>query len=40
MKIQLTAELVYCFADATQIVGMIEAARSADQDILAETLTI
>ena len=40
MKLQIHAELVYTFAEATQVIACIEASRSADQDILGERLDI
>jgi transglutaminase-like putative cysteine protease len=38
MKLTIRTELVYTFAEATQIIASIEAARSADQDIIEEDL--
>jgi transglutaminase-like putative cysteine protease len=38
MQLQVRAELVYNFKPATQVLAVIEAARSADQTVLAESL--
>lgn len=40
MKLEIDATLTYGFASQTQIIAAIEAARSPDQTILSETLTI
>ncbi len=40
MKLSIKAELVYSFADATQIIANIEASHTSDQSVLSETLDI
>lgn len=40
MKLAIHAELVYAFAESTQVIACIEASRSADQDIVEESLVI
>ena len=40
MKLSIVAELVYTFADATQIIACLEASHTADQTILSESLDV
>ena len=40
MKLAIKAELVYAFAQATQIIANIEASQTNDQAILSESLEI
>jgi transglutaminase-like putative cysteine protease len=40
MKLSIKAELVYNFADATQIIANLEASQTSDQIILSETLEV
>jgi transglutaminase-like putative cysteine protease len=40
MKISVKAELVYSFAEATQVIASIEAAHSDDQSVVSEVLDI
>ncbi len=40
MRLTVSAELQYGFGAPTQVIGLIQAARSADQTILSETLTV
>jgi transglutaminase-like putative cysteine protease len=40
MKISVVAELKYLFEPGTQIIAAVEAAQSADQDILSELLSV
>jgi transglutaminase-like putative cysteine protease len=40
MKLSVKAELIYSFAEATQVIASIEAAETDDQAILSETLDI
>jgi len=40
MRITIQSDLVYDFAEETQVIACIEASRSTDQDILEETLEI
>ncbi len=40
MKLSIKAELVYSFADATQIIANLEASHTSDQVILSESLDI
>ena len=40
MKISVNAELVYSFAEATQVIASIEAAHSKDQSVMSEVLDI
>jgi transglutaminase-like putative cysteine protease len=38
MKLSIAAELVYTFADATQVIACLEASHTADQTVLSESL--
>lgn len=40
MQLRVRAELLYGFQSATQVMASIEAARSADQTVLSESLTV
>ena len=40
MKLSIEAELVYNFAQETQVIANLEASRTSDQIILSETLDI
>ena len=40
MKLSIKAELVYCFAEATQIIANLEASQTSDQTILSESLDV
>ena len=40
MKLSIEAELVYNFADDTQVIANLEASRTSDQVILSESLDI
>src|SRR2546430_422209 len=40
MKLLIKAELVYAFAQATQVIAIIEASHTSDQKILSESLDI
>ena len=40
MKLSIAAELVYTFADATQIIACLEASLTADQTVLSESLDV
>ena len=40
MKLSIEAELIYNFAEATQIIANIEASQTSDQVILSESLDI
>ena len=40
MKLSIEAELVYNFAEETQVVANLEASRTSDQIILSESLDI
>ncbi|HEV7321762.1 MAG TPA: transglutaminase family protein [Ensifer sp.] len=40
MKIRISADLTYRFAEPTQIIGLLEAASSDDQTVVSETLTL
>jgi hypothetical protein len=40
MKLFIKAELVYSFAEATQIIANIEASHTSDQMVLSESLDI
>ncbi|KRE05017.1 transglutaminase [Bosea sp. Root381] len=40
MKVRASAELIYDFAEPTQIIGLIEAALTEDQAIISEALTV
>ncbi|WP_275186025.1 hypothetical protein [Bradyrhizobium sp. CSA112] len=40
MKLSIKAELVYAFAQATQVIAIIEASHTSDQKILSESLDI
>jgi hypothetical protein len=40
MKLSIEAELVYTFANETQVIGNLEASRTSDQIILSEALDI
>jgi hypothetical protein len=40
MKLSIEAELVYNFAEETQVVANLEASRASDQIILSESLDI
>ncbi|HEV7318787.1 MAG TPA: transglutaminase family protein [Ensifer sp.] len=40
MKIQVSADLTYRFPEPTQIIGLVEAAYSADQIVVSEKLTL
>ena len=40
MKLSIAAELVYTFADATQVIACLEASHTADQTVLSESLAV
>jgi hypothetical protein len=40
MKLSIMAELVYTFAEATQVIACLEASHSADQTVLSESLDV
>ena len=40
MKLSIDAELVYSFADSTQVIANLEAAHTPDQEILSESLEV
>ena len=40
MKLSINAELVYTFAEATQVIACLEASHTADQTVLSESLDV
>src|SRR5450631_2018230 len=40
MKLSIAAELVYTFAEATQVIACLEASHTADQTVLSESLDV